>query len=109
MERFIIDRFEGDYAVMQGENGQMINVKRSKLPPGVKEGDVVARVGSGWVLSQRLTAGRKEVVKRLMDDVWADESTKDLGRQAGRMITRTGIMAGQSAQRVIQKMGIYHK
>ncbi len=38
---FIIDRFEGDWAIIETENRQTFNMPRSSLPPGLKEGDVI--------------------------------------------------------------------
>ena len=36
----IIDRFEGDYAVVETGKG-MVNIPRSELPKGAKEGDTL--------------------------------------------------------------------
>jgi len=36
----ILDRYEGIFAVIETGNG-MINIPRSDLPPGVKEGDIL--------------------------------------------------------------------
>lgn len=38
---FIIDRFEGDYAVVELENKEMIDIPRTILPVGAKEGDII--------------------------------------------------------------------
>lgn len=38
---FIIDRFEGDYAVVELENKEMVDIPRSILPVESKEGDVI--------------------------------------------------------------------
>lgn len=37
----IIDRFEGDFAVVEYKEGRTFNLPRSLLPPGAKEGDVL--------------------------------------------------------------------
>ena len=39
---FIIDRFEGDFAVVETDNG-LINIPLSDLPEGAKEGDVLRK------------------------------------------------------------------
>ena len=39
----ILDRVEGDFAVLETNNG-MINIPRSDLPAGAKEGDVLKLV-----------------------------------------------------------------
>lgn len=38
---FIIDRFEGDYAVVELENKDMIDIPRTILPVDAKEGDII--------------------------------------------------------------------
>ena len=40
IEEFTIDRFEGDFAVLENRNtGKMIDVKKENLPENVKEGE----------------------------------------------------------------------
>ena len=39
--KLIIDRFEGEFAVCENEEGKMINISRNKLPKEAKEGDVI--------------------------------------------------------------------
>lgn len=39
---YIIDRFEGDWAVIETENRQTFNLPREILPAGTREGDVLA-------------------------------------------------------------------
>ena len=60
----IIDRFEGEYAVIETDSG-MINVPRSEIPPSVKEGDVL-RI----IIDTDETASRKERIEGLMDKVF---------------------------------------
>lgn len=36
-----IDRFEGDYAVCELENGQMIDILKSKFNYDINEGDII--------------------------------------------------------------------
>lgn len=39
MKKFIIDRFEGVFAVCEDENQAFINIPKYKLPLEIKEGD----------------------------------------------------------------------
>ena len=34
----IIDRFEGDHAIVETDSGVIMNIPRSELPPSAKEG-----------------------------------------------------------------------
>ena len=39
--RIIVDRFEGNIAVVELENGQMIDCPKTLLPPSAKEGSII--------------------------------------------------------------------
>ena len=39
---YIIDRFEGDWAVIEGPENIMLNLPREILPKGAKPGDVLS-------------------------------------------------------------------
>ena len=43
MEKYIIDRFEGEFAVLEKEDGGTIDVPKTQIPDA-KEGDVVGKV-----------------------------------------------------------------
>ncbi|NLM76259.1 MAG: DUF3006 domain-containing protein [Clostridiaceae bacterium] len=63
--KVIIDRFEGDYAVVELPDMTMVDMPISLIPEGAREGDVL-------VISIDIdeTAKRKERIKNLMDDLW---------------------------------------
>lgn len=64
----IVDRFEGDWAVIEYE-GTTFNFPRSLLPPDVKESDVIIISSS---VDQKTTAERRQkgkaMIKGLFDD-----------------------------------------
>lgn len=39
--KFTIDRFEGEYAIVELEDREMVEIPRIILPPGSKEGDIL--------------------------------------------------------------------
>lgn len=57
MERFTVDRIEGDFAVLEGEGGSMSDVPLSELPEGVDEGDCLALDDGSWSINN---LGRSE-------------------------------------------------
>ncbi len=63
--KFIIDRFEGNYAVVELENKEMINISKKILPEEACEGNVIS-----VVIDQEETMKRKKKIKQLMDDLW---------------------------------------
>ena len=62
--KVIIDRFEGDYAVVETEDKIMVNLPKS-LIPGAKEGDVIS-----ISIDEEETKKRKDNISKLMDDLW---------------------------------------
>ncbi len=68
----IVDRFEGDYAVCEKTNRQMVDIHREKLPPNVKEGDVLTITGDQITINTERRKEREERIRNLMNDLWAD-------------------------------------
>ena len=68
--KYVIDRFEGKYAILEDENKMMIDILISDLPEGMEEGDVLIKEGDVYVIDQLETQRRKEKLRELMDDLW---------------------------------------
>jgi len=68
--RGIIDRFEGDYAVVEFEGRQMKDIPRSELTPGAKEGDVIFLVNGKYEVDQKETQNRKVEIAKLTENMW---------------------------------------
>lgn len=68
--KVIVDRFEGEFAVCEKENLEMIDIDKKKLPAGVKEGDVLIINGENIKIDNEKTAKRQEKIKSLMDELW---------------------------------------
>lgn len=66
----IIDRFEGDFAVCEMSNRNMIDIHKNKLPKNVKEGDVLTISGDTITINHEKRKTREERIKNLMDDLW---------------------------------------
>lgn len=65
-----IDRFEGEYAICEKEDRKMINIEKSKLPDGAKEGDVIVIRDENIVIDSSTTQERKHRLQKLMDELW---------------------------------------
>jgi len=65
----IIDRFEGNYAVCEKENREMINIKRCKIPTSAKESDALSFNGDIITIDTNETETRKKQVQELMKDL----------------------------------------
>lgn len=66
--KWIIDRIENNIAVCELENGEMLDVKISALPKGIKEGDVI-----NLFVDETETNERKERIDKLMNSLFKDE------------------------------------
>lgn len=67
----IIDRFEGDFAVIEVE-GKTHDIKRDLLAKDAKAGDVVVLKDGIWHSDKSATKARSQKIKSLMDSVWED-------------------------------------
>lgn len=69
MTKGIIDRFEGDYAVVEIE-GVMNNIKRSNIPAEAREGDVILYDKIRWKIDRQGTEELKKEIQKLADELW---------------------------------------
>lgn len=70
--RGIIDRFEGDMAIVELEDGRMHDIYRYQLPPGAVEGSAILIKERKVLLLNEETERRKKNISKLMDDLFAD-------------------------------------
>lgn len=59
----IIDRFEGNFAVLETDEG-MINVERNLISDNVKEGDVLVQNGKNYLVDAAATKARRADVRK---------------------------------------------
>ena len=74
MEKYILDRFEGEAAIIevsQGNNITYISIGKNKLPPKVKEGDVLIKLKDGkFFVDPKKTENRANTIKEKLDSLW---------------------------------------
>lgn len=63
--RVIIDRFEENFAVVELDNKETVNMPRSLVPKGAKEGDVI-----DIQVNEEKTRKRREKMEKMMNDLW---------------------------------------
>lgn len=71
--RVIIDRFEGDYAVIETEEKLMKKIMRAEVPSEAREGDVLISKDHKWTIDPEATQKRKEHIAALAAELWEDE------------------------------------
>lgn len=61
----IIDRFEGEYAVVELPDKTLANIPKKALPQEATEGDIIT-----IAVNKIETAKRKEKVRKMVEDLW---------------------------------------
>lgn len=65
--KIIIDRFEGEFAIVELENKKMVNLPILCVPTGAKEGTVLM-----IDIDNVETEKRQERITELMNNIWKD-------------------------------------
>lgn len=60
MERYIVDRIEGEMAVLEREDRSFEDVPLSELPAGVQRHDCLTHDDGTWSIDRARTAERKQ-------------------------------------------------
>lgn len=71
--KYIIDRFEGDFAVCQSEEKQMFNFRINELPNDAKEGSEIYLSEYGEIVLTKegsLEANRREDVQEVLNELF---------------------------------------
>ena len=71
MEYYIIDRFEGNFAVCQNlQNEKMQNIQKNLLPKNVKESDVIFFEDNKYFFDEEKTLERKKIIEDKFNSLW---------------------------------------
>ena len=71
-KKYIVDRMEGDYVILEGEKGNLFNVKKSDMIANVKEGDILYKKDNIYFIDDEATKRRKEEIDNLMKGLWEE-------------------------------------
>ena len=66
----IIDRFEGDFCVVELDDKWLINIEIHKVPKGAREGDVIDIYNDKISINLSETEKRKKRIKDKVMDLW---------------------------------------
>lgn len=68
---YVIDRFEGEFAVCENINdNKMLNIKKELLPINAKEGNVIRYNGNRYIIDFKKSNLLKENIKAITNDLW---------------------------------------
>lgn len=65
--KYIIDRFEGKFAVVELENGKFVDIPREAIPETAHEGDIIS-----ITVDESATKKAKEDIEKLEKKLWVD-------------------------------------
>ncbi|NQX45363.1 DUF3006 domain-containing protein [Paenibacillus tritici] len=71
MRKGIIDRFEGEYAVVEFD-GTTEDILKSEVPAEAKAGDTLIFEGDGVTIDKTDTRKRKNEIQNLMDELFEE-------------------------------------
>ena len=74
--RYIIDRFEGAFAVCEDESGAFRNIEKSKLPKGIRSGDVVVFEEGSVFVDRAASDKRRTEIIALQNSLWGRRTDK---------------------------------
>lgn len=65
----IIDRLEGNFAIVELYDSNIINIDINKIPKEAREGDVL-NIGEHIIIDHEETKKRKNLIEKLSKDIW---------------------------------------
>ncbi|SFD08696.1 DUF3006 domain-containing protein [Clostridium uliginosum] len=68
--KYIIDRIEGMYAILECYNGDMLRISVSEIKGTPKEGDILINKGDTFIVDNDLTINRKDKTHDMMKNMW---------------------------------------
>ena len=69
-ERYIIDRVEENYAIIEKENGDMYKISIESIRGDFKEGDILINQDEYFEIDKRFTLNRKNEIDHKIKDMW---------------------------------------
>ena len=67
LKTYVVDRYEGAYAVLLDSYGKAFDVLRDELPKDVREGDILNEKEGIYVYDEEQTAKKRAKLQRLSD------------------------------------------
>jgi len=71
-EKYIIDRIEGNYALIEKENGDMDKISIENIKGNFKDGDVLINKGEYFEIDKKFTLNRKKEINDSMKNMWEE-------------------------------------
>lgn len=71
-EKYIIDRIEGNYTIIEKENGDMYKISIENIKGNFNEGDILIKKGEYFEIDKKFTLNRKTKINDTMKNMWEE-------------------------------------
>ncbi len=71
-DKYIIDRIEGNYAIIEKENGDMYKISIKNIRGDFKEADILISKNEYFEVDKSFTLNKKNKIKENMKDMWEE-------------------------------------
>lgn len=71
-EKYIVDRIEEKYAVVEKENGDMYRIEKDSIRGEFKEGDILINRGEYFEIDKQFTFNRRKEIEDITKDMWKE-------------------------------------
>ncbi len=71
MEWYILDRIEGQYAVMENEYGTLNNIPLKCLKGKIGEGNIYLKDERYFIFDEEATTKRRNQIDNIMENMWS--------------------------------------
>ena len=71
-EKYIVDRIEEKYAVVEKENGDMYRIEKDSIRGEFKEGDILIKRGEYFEIDKKFTFNRRKEIEDITKDMWKE-------------------------------------
>lgn len=68
--KYIIDRIEGEYIVIEKENSEMNTISKDSIKGDFKEGDILINRGEYFEVDKEFTFNRRKEIADITKDMW---------------------------------------
>lgn len=69
-EKYIIDRIENNYVILEKENGDMYKILAKNIQGNFQEGDILIKEGQCFKVDEDFTKSRKDKINNSMKNMW---------------------------------------
>ncbi len=66
----VVDRFEGDFAVVEKDGGDFVKISKGLLASEIKEGDCIFEKDGRYFLDKEKTKLLRMEISKLKNDLW---------------------------------------